>query len=254
MSLIRQCSVKSLAELTQEWDRLAAERHRQISSGEDLSFHHVVVPATWGLFNGSENSTVLDIGSGTGDFTVELARLARKVIAVEPSRANMAIARRVCQRVSNIQFVEAYLENAANMLGDAPVTAAVAVMTLMTVPDIRGFARALARILQPGSRFSAVITHPCFWPRYWGYEREPWFHYKGELFVEAPFAISKCRTEIRTTHVHRPVEQYIEVFAEAGFRLDSLVEPIPAPEVEALYPAPWEFPRFLGLRWENARP
>jgi len=69
--------------------------------------------------------------------------------------------------------------------------------------------------------------------------------------VEAPFVISRCRTDIRTTHIHRPLAQYVSVFAEEGFQLNALVEPMPAAEVQALYPAPWQFPRFMGLRWEK---
>jgi hypothetical protein len=121
----------------------------------------------------------------------------------------------------------------------------------MTAPDLRGFAKALAVLLQARARFIATLTHPCFWPRYWGYESEPWFCYERETFIEAPFVISKRRTEVRTTHIHRPLQQYVNVFAEEGFRLDALAEPIPEPEVQALYPKPWDFPRFLGLRWEK---
>src|SRR5437870_4613196 len=95
MRSIRRCSEKSLADLAQEWDKLAEERHRQIVSGEDLSFHHVVVPIARRLFDGSDGTTVLDIGSGTGDFTVQLAQIVQKVIAIEPSSASMALAQRV---------------------------------------------------------------------------------------------------------------------------------------------------------------
>lgn len=124
-------------------------------------------------------------------------------------------------------------------------------MTLMTVPDLRGFAKSLATLLQTGARFVATLTHPWFWPRYWGYEQEPWFRYEMETFVEAPFVISRCRTDIRTTHIHRPLARYVNVFAEEGFQLNALVEPMPAAEIQALYPAPWQFPRFMGLRWEK---
>ncbi len=251
MMHIRPCPPKSLGELTREWDELAEERHRQIASGEDLSFEHIVVPTTWSLFEGADRTVVLDIGSGTGDFTARLALVAGKVIAVEPSRASMALARKICQPAHNVRFVEASLEEAASSLDEGPATAAVAVMTLMTAPDLRGFAKALAALLQARARFVATVTHPWFWSKYWGYEDEPWFRYEVETFIEAPFVISRRRTEIRTTHIHRPLEQYVTVFAEEGFRLDALAEPMPPPKVQALYPAPWRFPRFLGLRWEK---
>ncbi len=249
MKGVRSRPAKSRAILTLEWDRLAEERHRQIVSGEDLSFEYVTVPTTWHLLKGADHTLVLDIGSGTGDFTARLARVATSVIALEPSRASIALALRVCQSAHNVRFVEASLEEAASDLYGQPVTAAVALMTLMTAPDLPGFARALAAILPNGARFVAMLTHPWFWPRYWGYEHKSWFHYHMEIFIEAPFVISRHRTEVRTTHIHRSLEHYLTVFSEVGFRLEALVEPIPSVEVQALYPAPWRFPRFLGLRW-----
>ncbi len=69
MTDIRPCPPKTHAELAREWDQLAEERHRQIASGEDLSFDHIVVPTIWRLFEGADRTVVLDIGSGTGDFT-----------------------------------------------------------------------------------------------------------------------------------------------------------------------------------------
>lgn len=251
MTSIRPCAAKTHAELAREWDQLAEERHRQIAAGEDLSLEHVVLPMTRRLLEDANRTVILDIGSGTGEFTAQLAQVAGKVIAVEPSRASTALARRVCQFAQNVRFVEAPLEEAAGSLDEGPVTAAVALMTLMTAPDLRGFAKALAAVLRVGAQFVATLTHPWFWPKYWGYEEESWFQYEVETFIEAPFAITKRRTEIITTHIHRPLEQYVNVFAEERFRLDALAEPMPPPEVQALYPAPWQFPRFLGLKWEK---
>jgi SAM-dependent methyltransferase len=246
---IVRSAAKNHSDLAREWDQLAEERHRQIASGADLSFEHVLVPAMRRLFEEADPSLVLDIGSGTGDFTSRLAQIATRVIGIEPSHVSVDVARLTCQAAHNVRFVEAPLEEAASMLQREPATAAVANMTLMTTPDLRGFAKALASLLQDGARFVATLCHPCFWPRYWGYETEAWFDYAKETFIEAPFVISNCRTEVRTTHVHRPLELYVNVFADAGFRLETLVEPMPTPKIEVLYPQPWKFPRFIGLRW-----
>ena len=248
---VRPSCAKSHAELIHEWDRLAAERHRQIASGEDLSFEHVVVPTAFCLLGGADRTVVFDIGAGTGEFTARLARDSGRVIAFEPSKASLTLARQACQTLQSVRFIEAPIEDAATGFDEGPATAAVAVMTLMTAPDLRALAGALARTLQTRARFVAMMTHPWFWPKYWGYEDEPWFHYQDEKFIEAPFTISRCRTNFVTTHIHRPLEQYVKTFAEQGFQLEALTEPIPPPEVQALYPAPWRFPRFLGLRWEK---
>lgn len=251
MMEIRPCPAKSRAELVLEWDQLAGERHRQIASGEDLSFEHVVVPTTFHLLEGADRTLMLDIGSGTGEFTARLARVAERVMALEPSGKSIALARNVCRSLQNVHFLQTTLEEAAADLSSRPATAAVAVMTLMTAPDLQAFAMALAASLQARSRFVAMLTHPWFWPRYWRYEEEPWFDYNVETFIEAPFVISKHRSDFRTTHIHRPLEHYIKAFADQGFKLDALAEPVPHSSVQARYPSPWRFPRFLGLRWEK---
>ena len=244
---LRPCHRKTHAELVEAWDRLADERHRQISLGLDLSFMHVIVPTALCLFADCNPASVLDIGSGTGEFTVRLAGVADRVVAVEPSGRSVAIARMACESKKNVEFVEAPLEEAA--LSGVGATAAVAVMSLMTTPTLPCFARALAGVLGRDARFVAVFTHPWFWPKYWGYDDAAWYEYQREIFVEAGFKTSTCRTGIVTTHIHRPLEQYVRVFADEGFVLEKLVEPMPSPEVHALYPRRWAFPRFIGLRW-----
>ncbi|HLJ96718.1 MAG TPA: class I SAM-dependent methyltransferase [Gemmataceae bacterium] len=249
MTGIGPCPAKSHADLAHEWDQLAEERHRQIVSGQDLSFAHVIVPTTWRLWDGADHSVMLDVGCGTGHFTARLAQVAEEVFAVEPSPASVAMARKVCEGSPNVRFVEMPIEEAASIFDNGSVTAAVAVMTLMTAPDLRAFVKALAALLRGRARFVATLAHPCFWPKYWGYEEEPWFPYGIETYIEAPFVISRHRSDVRTTHIHRPLDQYVTVFADEGFQLDALAEPMPSAEIERLYPAPWRFPRFLGLRW-----
>jgi SAM-dependent methyltransferase len=249
MKNIRPCEKKTLSELALEWDKIAEERHAQIASGQDLSFDHVLVPAIFSLLTGANTGRVLDIGSGTGDFTARLARVAVEVIGIEPSRRCVALARTNCPHLSNLRFIEASVEEASGILTPATATAAVACMTLMTTPDLTSFANAVGSLLQKEAKLVATLSHPWFWPRYWGYETEPWFSYLEETFIEAPFVISRRQTEIRTTHIHRPLEQYLHTFAEAGFGLEALIEPMPSPDVEALYPQWWRFPRFMGLRW-----
>lgn len=249
MRYIRPCAAKSPANLALEWDQLAEERHRQIESGDDISYEHITVPTMLNLFAGADAKLVLDIGAGTGGFTARIAEVATRVIGVEPSRKSVAVARESCRDIHNVRLIQASLEEAASILRGEPVTAAVACMTLMATPDINAFANSLASLLQQNARFVSTFCHPCFWPRYWGYETEAWFNYGKETFVEAPFVISKCRTTVRTTHVHRPLEQYVSVFAKAGFKLEALVEPMPSREIQALYEKQWRFPRFIGMSW-----
>ena len=244
---------KTHAELVDNWNRLAVERNRQIISGDDISFHHVVTPMALSLLENCNRSTIVEIGSGTGQFTERLATVAGHVLAVEPSTVSLRLAKKNCSDNKNITFFECPIECAVEELSSFSVTSSVAVMTLMTAPDLPAVAHALNAILPPDAGFVAIMTHPWFWPQYWNYHDKKWFSYEKEIFVEAPFAISRHATEITTTHIHRPLEQYLSSFSENGFLLEKLVEPLPSAEVQELYGEPWRFPRFIGLRWIKRR-
>lgn len=246
---MNQCPPKSHEQLAQEWDNLAPERLRQLQNGEDLSFEHVLVPTTLELLDSADRDLVLDVGAGTGVFTSHLARRSGRVLAFEPSTRSVAVARKACRDLSNVTFVEKPLEESDGIQSETLATAGVAFMTLMTAPSLESVARSLAQRLRLGATFVAMTCHPCFWPRYWGYDTEPWFNYNKELFIEGPFVISNRKSELNTTHIHRPLGRYLKAFADEGFQLKELVEPFPTEAIEKLYPKPWLFPRFLALRW-----
>ena len=246
---VRIARPKSLAELTLQWDQLAVERDRQLTSGIDVSFKHIVVPAAMRLLEGANLSLLLDIGAGTGHFTSIASSLATSIVGIEPSGASIAIAERVCAEKKNVRFIHAAVENASLAGCGEQGSAAVALMVMMTTPDLAKFASSLRTLLVPDAAFVAVIPHPCFWPTYWKYADAPWFDYSKEIFIEASFSISNDQTDVRTTHIHRPLSQYISTFSAHGFRLDAVQEPMPEAAIESMYPVPWRFPRFIALRW-----
>jgi SAM-dependent methyltransferase len=59
----------------------------------------------------SNNSSVLEIGAGTGDFTLGLSRLQLKVTAVEPSSAMVSVGRvRLHEAIEQVFWIEGYPE------------------------------------------------------------------------------------------------------------------------------------------------
>jgi hypothetical protein len=121
----------------------------------------------------------------------------------------------------------------------------VANMTMMNVPDIYRAMRAVAALCQTDGMFAFTITHPWFWPVYWNYANASWFRYSDEIFIESEFRTSTMRAGKMTTHVHRPLEMYVEAASRAGFKVIETREPMPSEVIEKKYPEPWKFPRFL---------
>jgi len=95
-------------------------------------------------------STVLDIGAGTGAFTIPLARTAASVVALDPSSYHLDVLRQKAEAagIVNLRYVEAlWGEEAASVVG--PVDYAVAAYSMID-PDLHGFLAAMAGCAKKG--------------------------------------------------------------------------------------------------------
>lgn len=243
MTKFRHVNKKQGIEIQHEWDALAPIRFEQISSGKDLTFNHVLSPEILKLADEIGANSVVDAGCGVGILTGMLADRGYDVTGVDPSGENIKIARARFGGVAT--FIESSLEDFSQRNFGA-FDMIIANMVLMDVPDLRAFLSAVSAVLRDGGAFIFSIAHPCFWPSYYGYDEEEWFNYKGEFFVESPFRISSQENgDLVSTHVHRPIEAYVEAFLAARLQILHLREPLPTAEVQELYPRPWKSPRYL---------
>ena len=239
---------RTITEIQAEWDQIADLRHRQIISGQDISYRKVLVPTMMDFIMDCDPSSVIDLGCGSGYLTQEIALLGGSIVGIDLSPKSIELARQHFTDHENVAFEVMLIEDLPKQqLG--PFTTGVANMTFMTALDLDSVVKAVARVLIPGGMLIGAITHPCFWPLYWGYDKESWFQYEHEVLVEAPFRISTSITDIVTTHIHRPLERYLNAFSEAGFEIMDLIEPRPDEEVLKLYPSgAWHWPHFLAFK------
>jgi SAM-dependent methyltransferase len=240
----RRVGPKSLSQISAEWDRIAEIRWRQLLSGEDLSFDNVLAPAVLDFVEGLRPQSILDVGCGTGVLTEMLASRAARVVGIDPSVRSIEI----CQAEPSakadylVSSVEAFSIDQTETF-----EAVVAHMVMMDLPDLPAALAACARLCESGGWLHLTITHPWFWPYYWGYADAEWFAYDREVFIEAEFRTSRLHAGLVTTHIHRPLEAYVRAAVDSGFQVADLLEPMPPAEIEQRYPLPWQYPRFLVL-------
>lgn len=236
--------------LAAQWDALAEHRHSQVVEGLDISLTHVLLPALNQMAIGLDTSDVLEVGCGCGFLTEKLYGSCRNVVAIDISSRSIGFARLRVQRAQNVQFIHRPIEDieVAHPELERRFSLVMSNMAMMSIIELRKAVNSIARVSASQSRFVFSIVHPCFWPTYWRYSHD-WFRYSDEIIVEAPFLISQDQdSHITTTHVHRPLEDYFDALASAGFLVERIAEPLPSPEIERLYPQPWEFPRFMVIR------
>lgn len=239
---LRPVAPKTLNEIVREWDALACERRSQIDEGLDLSLDGVVIPGLLRLATPVEGR-VLDVGCGVGATTQALVSDASQVLGIDPSSESINIAR-LNNRDDRIRYLTASVEQFADER-PKPFDLIVASMTLMDIPNLDSATAAIAALMRNGARGVFSITHPWFWPEYWEYADLDWFDYGSEVFIEAEFSISRAHSKHVTTHIHRPLEVYVETFGRHGLDIRSIREPMPSADTMRRYPVPWRFPRFL---------
>lgn len=227
---------KGQAAVTEEWNLIAPERDAQVAGNHDASFSQVLEP--WVLNRVSGAKRIVDVGCGTGRLTSKLGLRAEKVIGIDPSDISIAIAR------SHDPIAEYAVASIEDWVAQHPNTESdlvVANMVLMDAVRLDSFVAAIARLARRG-RVLATMTHPAFWPLYWGYATNPGFNYSNDLIVEAPFKTSTHEFGLTATHVHRPLGVYLQELRANGLAVTEFEE-LRGPESPAQFP----FPRFIGL-------
>ena len=189
----REAPRKTHSEIAREWDAVAEKRDQQIRSGADVSYNRILLPEILKLSREADWSLVFDGGCGTGTLTETLARQASDVVGVDISRRSIAIAQGSPLKGRNVRYIVSSIERFSERYDGTPFSLAVLNVMLQDTPTLRATLSAVSALLRPGGVLVATLTHPCFWPQYWGYAREKWFRYERETAIEAPFRISSVR-------------------------------------------------------------
>jgi 2-polyprenyl-3-methyl-5-hydroxy-6-metoxy-1,4-benzoquinol methylase len=241
--MLRPVETKSLSQITAEWDALAPVRYRQIESGADISYNRVIAPALLTQMAPLRLSRVLDAGCGTGALSARLVEIAGEVVGVDPSGRSIEIARSL--GLTRASFVHETIEG-FSLDHRSSFDVIVANMVLMDVLSLDSFLEGCKRAVVNGGALVFSITHPCFWPEYYGYASADWFRYENETIIESLFRISADRIgSLPSTHIHRPLSTYISAFTRAGFTLRVFSEPTPPADVDAAYRDQWKLPRYI---------
>ena len=243
--VVRKVSVSAIAK---QWDSIATSRDHQIRSGKDVSYSQILAPRVLSLVGAAPHNHIVDVGCGTGVLTERLTSLARSVVGIDVSRRSIEIASTSGTNNPRSAYYRTSVEAFATNHHDK-FDAVVANMFLQDAPNLEQTVQALSKLSRHGGVLVVTLTHPWFWPVYWGYSKERWFRYDCEIAIAAPFRISAVSRPLGvTTHFHRPLSMYLGSLRKAGLNVDFIEEPMPSKKTAAQYRREWKFPRFLILR------
>jgi SAM-dependent methyltransferase len=250
----------------------AAERMAQAYdefTSDPYSFASLIErPALEALLGDLSGKLVIDLGCGTGRYSLLLAERGARVIGIDISAAMLRIARSKAAaqglplelRQADILAPEAWPEEPADLVLSAAVT--------HFLPALDPLMRGVAAALRPGGRLLLSAMHPIYTSQHpvarpdetsfptdedWAIR---YFDRTPRRYVEPWVEFDDSVENFLTQSYHHTVSDYVNAVLGAGLQLTRLLEPRPPEELKHLSPSRYEiaieYPLYMIL--EAVRP
>jgi SAM-dependent methyltransferase len=204
---------------TSLWDRIA-DRYGRIVAGsaERDPFLHRVMELV------DPDTTVIDVGAGSGRFTLALAPHVHEVVAIDPSEGMLAVleGELARQQIDNVRTMHGRLEDVDDVTGDVVICSFV----VPFIADLAGFARGLSalgrrRVLIYMNAVSGDFLTEPFWRHFHGRARRP-----APSYLDAAAVLEELGLQVDVEVVGAPLATRFPTMDDAmGHYLDLLVLP-----------------------------
>jgi ubiquinone/menaquinone biosynthesis C-methylase UbiE len=192
---------------------------------------------------------ILEVGSGEGRVCRDLRARGYEPVGIDGSPTLVELAR---QADPGGEYIVA--DASALPFPDAAFELVVADNVLMDVDELNAAVVEIARVLSPGGRLAACITHPfADAGRFSERRADAPFVVEGSYLARHRFIGSACRNgvEMPFRGWANPLHPYFDALEAAGLLVEALREPEPLAETIEMDPAEarWaRIPNFLFLR------
>ncbi len=243
------------------WEPVSSWYHRHLRE-EDTLHAHVVHPGVLRLLEDVPHGNHLDLACGDGLFLSKWSIRHKRASALGIDASSSLIRAAKRRGLPNAEFV---VRDAREPLPSSiknSMASASCLLALQNIDPMEGVFFAAAQALIPGGAFVVVLNHPAFrQPRQsgWGWDEERKIQYRrvdrylGEY--EMPIEAHPGKAPgVKTYSYHRPLCDYIQAAANAGFAIDACEEwtspkvSDSGPRAKAENIARNEIPLFLALR------
>jgi 2-polyprenyl-3-methyl-5-hydroxy-6-metoxy-1,4-benzoquinol methylase len=229
-------AVYSDEQVAASWDEGAAAWDAFVESGADYYRHEVHGPALLEACNPQPGEIVLDLGSGQGFFSRELARRGAHVTGIEISPQLVVLA---AEHEARDPLGIEYQEMSAAAIGEAlprrSFDLVTACMSLQDMADVSSVLGGAAAVLRPSGRLVFSVPHPATDTAYREWERDASggkIALKLDRYFEAGAAICHWSMPRLTYHWSTPcwrhtLSDWSAMLTTAGFAIEFMREPRP---------------------------
>jgi SAM-dependent methyltransferase len=228
------------------WEAHAGWWQRHFTQGADAEYEEQILPLA-GRYLG-EARRVLDVGTGEGQVARLAAARGAAVVGVDPSVAQLQVAR---ERAGGPLYLRG--EGTHLPFADGSFDAAVACLVFEHIEDADGAIAEAARVLRPGGRFLFFLNHPLLQTPGSGWiddqilEEQYW---RIGPYLTPDRSVEEVDKGILIPFFHRPLSDYVNSMAGCGLVITRMEEPSPPPGFLARaeeYRAAATIPRLLVL-------
>ncbi len=216
------------------WGGVADWYDRLLGEGDTFQAK-VVLPNLERLVAVRPGQRVLDVACGQGFFTYALASQGAAMTGVDVSPELVALAKKHAPKRPKGGPIQAeFLVAPSHDLGvvaDGSFDAAVSVLAIQNIEDVKGTFAECARVLKPSASFHLVMNHPSFRvPKgsSWAWDKN------GDQYRRVDRYLTEAKVKIQmrpgadpgvtTVSFHRPLQFYVKALARAGFAVANLEE------------------------------
>jgi ubiquinone/menaquinone biosynthesis C-methylase UbiE len=207
-----------------EYDAFAAQFLTHAADG--FYNAHYDRPACLELLGDVAGKVVLDAGCGPGLYASELVARGARVIGFDVSPQMVQISR---ERVSAGDFRVHALGDPIGWLPDGAVDLVLCALAIEHVNDRVAALRELCRVLAPGGALVLSLQHPV----------GSWLRHGGSYFDQRLIR-ETWNAGWQVSYWTMPLETTCEEIHQAGFLIERLLEPRPAPHAAQLDPERYE--------------
>lgn len=200
------------------------------TDGADPEYRDQIVPLACELLAGAAH--VLDLGCGEGQIARALSTRGARVVGVDPTLAQLDVARTRNAAPIGGARVAAFAAGRADAipLASTSVDAVLACLVFEHVEDLAGGLEEVFRVLRPGGLFVWMLNHPLLqcpgsgWiidvdldERYW----------RVGPYLQQRHVVEEVTKDVFIPFVHRPLGESINTLLAAGFQMELMLEPRP---------------------------